>query len=155
MASTYKAQAIARKLHDSLQLRLQTATYFVNDISFDTDGSPFFTINDGTPASHEKNWILKVAPVSWPLAKDILGNSAIQYTPHAVQIAWEAGAASNFGDFAAMDVMKVLGESTLQGCRVELYMRTAGTAVAITDITAGNLQGTFEPNQFYPLVDSQ
>lgn len=155
MATTQKALDIAYKLRDELRGRVQTSAYFVNDIQFDSDGSPYFTLGDAVPASHEKNWIIKVRPVDWSLAKDVLGNTAIPYGPHVIQLAIEAGAASNFADFGYADLLQVLSSCAQQGCKLELYARTAGTLVAIGDITGANLKSSWEPNPQYAMIQNQ
>src|SRR5262245_42892481 len=113
MATTQKAIELAQYLRESHKLRFGTRATPVTvpaDISFDTDGHPYYAIGAGSPGG--KNAIVKVRPVSWPTAKDVLNLSAQIFTPHVIQIVTELNPTGGSGAdiLAPQDLSDLLGD---------------------------------------------
>ena len=157
MSTTQKSLDLARQLQFKLQLRLGASnpTLTVHDVSFDTDSNPLILIDDGTPATTEKCAVIKIMPQSWPLAKDVLGNAAIQYTPHVAMLATEAVATNGtYLDFQMLT--HILGEMYALGCQFQFWQSTNGTAPSATTFgTASNLKASFYPDMYNPLTSQQ
>jgi len=153
MSTTYKAQALAHELADRLRARGFTALGVVE--SFDTDQSPLIIIGAG--ANGGRNAVIKVGPVVWPLAQDILGLTAPQYTPHVLQLVTEANPAGGAGadPLTPADLLGIMGQSVLMGCQTEWYQSASGTAPTAAAIIAGNLKATFAPDVYHAMVSSQ
>lgn len=149
-----KAIELAHEIADKLKLRFAGKT--VTE-SFDTDGLPLITVNDGTPATTEMNILVKVNMQSWPLAKDILGNTANIYAPLTVQLATEAPAAgSGPGVYlTCQNALDILGELVFKGSRVEWYQSANGTVPSASTIAAANLKASFQPDLYNPLTNQQ
>lgn len=154
MANSFKALEIARQLQSKLFQRLGSS---VHDMSFDTDGNPLILIDDGSPAAGEKNWVIKVRPIDWPLAKDVLGNSALMFTPHVVQFVTEANPTGGAGAdvLAPADMLPVMGEILLVGAQVEWYQSANGVAPTAAAIISGNLKASFYPDIYNKLTSQQ
>lgn len=153
MASSYKALAMANQLHDKLVIRIGSK---VHDVSFDTDSNPLIAIDDGTPAAGEKNALIKILPDSWPLAKDVLGNTALQFVPHVVQVVMEApagGAGQTFLDCQLL--ADILGECFRLGAKLDWYQSANGDAPSVDDIIAVNLVASFYPDVYNKLTSQQ
>lgn len=149
MATSFKAQAIAHKLADLYKARGYTPTE-----SFDTDNNPLISIGPGTAGN--KNAIVKVLPTSWPLANDILGNAALQYTPHTIQIVTEADSAgTGIATATAWQFLfDIMGQATLMGCHVDTYQSANGVAPSTAAIT-GAPKSSFDPDLFHALISQQ
>src|SRR6266566_10098549 len=94
MATTRKALAMADELVSELKQR-QTALAVA--LTYDTDGSPLIRLGTGvasTTGAPNAGALIKVQPISWPLAKDVLGLSAEMFHPHVVKVNVEANYAS-------------------------------------------------------------
>jgi hypothetical protein len=159
MATTYKAQAIAHQLADWLKARLNgTPANLVEGFS-SADQNPYILINDGSPATLEANFVIKVMPIAWPTAQDILGLAQIQYTPHVIQLVTEAdttaGAAAD--PFTRAQLMNVLGQIQQMGTQVEWYETAAGTVPTLTLLENGTatLKSTWNPDLYRPLISNQ
>lgn len=159
MATTAKAIEIAQQLLDRLKLRFSgaggTTSLTVSALAFDTDANPYFTIGSGSAGA--QNAVIKVIPYTWPLAKDVLGNSAIQYTPHIVQLATELSASAGPGTILSVQsAMSIVGQILGTGCHWDWYQSANGTAPTVsTFATASNLKGSFELSLEYPLIQLQ
>lgn len=151
MSTSYKAQAIAHELADRLAKRSAALAALVLVESFDTDQNPLIAI--GTQASSDAEaFLIKVMPVSWPLAQDILGNSALQFTPHVIKVLKEA---SSTGVTSA-DILQVLAQVADMGCEVKLYESSHGGGVVAADISdETKLVGDRWPDLYRPLISSQ
>jgi hypothetical protein len=150
MATTYKAQAMAKELADRLKARLNASLALVQ--GFDTDQSPYISIGAGTAASASA--MIKVMPVDWPLAQDILGLTANSYTPHKICFVTEARA-TNGAYLTRAQLILILGQLLLMGSKVEWYESTNGDSPDLDDITAAKLVASFEPDLYYPMISSQ
>jgi hypothetical protein len=153
VATTYKALAIANELVSELRQR----TSLTVALSFDTDSSPLITVGAGVVGG--QNALIKVLPISWANAKDVLGNTAIQYGPQKVQVAFEAnyaGATDSVEDAVTWSTkLLILGAAFARGTRVELYESANGVVPVAGTLVAGNLKASFEPSAQYPMVSSQ
>lgn len=151
--TTKKAQVFAADLAQELALRLPALTLTE---SLDTDGNPLVQL--GAAASASPGFLLKVMPLDWPLAKDILGLTAQIFTPHKIQVLVEAnfaGTTDNVADVNTWAVLlPVLGAVILKGTRVEMYQRANGTAITSADFTSGNLKSTFDGSLVYGMLSS-
>lgn len=155
MSSTsYKAAALSHDLADKLKSRLSGALALVESV--DTDGNPLITIGPG--GAGNANALIKTLPVSWPLAKDVLGLSALQYTPHVMQLGTEADPTAGAGadPLSAAQLMLIQGEMMQHGTRIEWYQSAAGTAPTASILgDATKLKASFEPEQFHAMVQDQ
>jgi hypothetical protein len=152
MATTKKALAMAEELVSELKQR-QSALAVA--MSFDTDGNPLVKLGSGTAG--QKNALIKIMPIDWPLAKDILGLASPVYTPHKVMVAFEAnpagGAGADVNDWPTLLV--ALGSALAKGARVEVYESANGDSPDADDLIAANLKASFDPSVQYPMVSSQ
>jgi hypothetical protein len=158
MANSYKALAIAHELADRLKQRLPAALKVTE--SFDTDGNPLISINDGTPIAGEANAILKVAAIAWPEVKDVLGLDQTVFTPHVISLATEAdyaGATDNVADpMTRAQLLPILGQALAMGCRVDWYESATGVAPSAATIAdATKLKATYQPDVYHALVSNQ
>lgn len=155
--STQKALDLAYLIQEELALRLGAAganiTGGVASVTFDTDGCPLIQV--GTSGAGNKGGLIKVIATPWPNAKDILGNSAIQYGPQTIMLATETGgvAGTDVNDPAVL--LPMLSVCTLKGCRFEWYKSANGVAPVVGTLVAGNLKAAFESTLQYPLISSQ
>ena len=163
MATTFKAGAIANELADRMKTRPALNTLVVGQATA-ADLNPIITIGTldltATPvaATTVAAALVKVIPQSWPLAQDILGNTAIQYTPHTIQILKEAGPAGTptGGGLTSSAVLELLAQCAAMGCTVEIYETASGSGVLLADLgAAAKLVDTYSPDQYYPVISSQ
>ena len=150
MSTTYKAQAIAHELADRLKVSLALAV----SESFDSDQNPLIQLGDALTTGSEAA-LVKVEPADWPLAKDILGNSALQYTPHVVKLLWEAHHSSTAG-FTAADRLQLMARAAEMGCEVRVYESSYGDGVVLADIDdEDKLVTAVSPDAWHPLISQQ
>lgn len=150
MATNYKSLALAGELVSELKIRFPGK---VVTQSFDSDGNPTITVNDGSPAAGEQNFFVKLMPISWPLAKDVFGNAANIYVPDVIQLATEETAASaTVTLITAANMLQMLGALITKGCQVQWYTSDNGTAPTAATLVAANLKGTFDPDMYQPLA---
>lgn len=163
MATTFKALCIANELADRMKVRPALNTLGVGQAT-DTDLNPIITIGvvdlTATPvaATTVAAALVKVEPLAWPLAQDILGNTALQYTPHVIRILKEAGPAGTptGGGLSSSAVLELLAQCAGMGCRVEIYETTSGSGVVLADIDAATkLVDAYDPSAYYPVISSQ
>jgi hypothetical protein len=150
--ASYKAQAIAHELADRLKVRAGLSALTITE-STHSDGSPLITLSDGALTTTHESAIVKVEGASWPLAQDVLGSAALQYTPHVVKLLWEASPA---GGLTAKDRLELEGQAVAMGCQVRLYQSSSGAGVVLADIdNEAKLVGVFDPDAYRPLISSQ
>jgi hypothetical protein len=119
---------------------------------FDTNGLPCIEVGALPLASAAVAAFIQVAPYSWPLGQDVLGNAAAVYTPTVIRVAVEAPPTGVMQGADIAILQAILGEADTTGCRVELWNSASGTAPSDTTFnTASNLVSVFENFQ-YPLV---
>jgi hypothetical protein len=160
MATTKKALVMAEELVSELRQR-QTALAVA--LTYDTDGSPLVRLGSGVASSTGTpvaGALFKIMPISWPLAKDILGLDATMFHPHVVKVNVEANYASTVDTVAdnntPAQMLLYIAAAVTRGARVEMYVSTFGTAPNATDLAdATKLTGVWEPNQQYPMLSSQ
>lgn len=150
MATTYKAQAMSKELADRLKARLNGALTLVQ--GFDTDQNPYIEIGAG--AAGQPNAIIKVMPVDWPLAQDVLGLTANAYTPHKICVVTEA-VNTNGSYLTRAQQLLIFGQVSLMGSRVEHYNSANGDDPDLDDIVPAKLVASFEPDLYYPMISSQ
>lgn len=152
MATTQKALSIMAYIAEELKLRLPS---LAQTEGFDSDQSP--TLLVGAAAAGSAGGFIKVRPINWPEAKDVLGNTAIHYGPHVVQLVTEANPAGGAGaDInTAAQLGTLLGVCIERGCRFEWYEETNGAAVGAADITGAKLKLTFDPSVRWGFIANQ
>lgn len=154
---TQKGLDLAYMIQEELAQRLGPAganvTGGVGEVKFDTDGNPWFQI--GTPGTTNKGGVIKVQPTPWTLAKDILGNAAIQYTPHEILLSTETNSVAGTDVNTADVLLAIIGVICLKGCKVLWYKTAAATVPAVSGGVNGTLTATFNPHIQYPLVMQQ
>jgi hypothetical protein len=150
MSTTAKAIAMAHELADRLKNRKAISALTVVE-SFDTDQNPLIAI--GTQASSDSAaFLVKVMPVSWPLAQDILGNSAFQYTPHEIRVLKEASSTGTTSEMIA----QVYAQVAEMGADFKLYESSHGGGVVAADIGDDTKAITESwPDLYRPLISSQ
>jgi hypothetical protein len=138
MATTYKSQAIAHELADRLKKRLAflTSTITLKE-GVDSSGNPTISIDDGTAATTEKNVFIRVQPIDWALATDILGLSANEYAPHVCQVATEA-VTTNGTYLSPDDLMQLLLTCASMGTKMEWWQETNGTVPTVTTFSTAS-----------------
>lgn len=155
MATTKKALAMADELISDLNQRQSALTV---SLSYDTDSNPLVKVGTGTAG--QPGALIKVMPISWPLAKDILGLTAEIFTPHVIRLNVEAnfaGTTDNVADINTWAQQLLLVAAVVsKGARVEVYLSANGTAPNATDINTATLMvASYESNAQYPMVSSQ
>jgi hypothetical protein len=151
MATSYKAQALASELADKIRSRGFGGSLLVDA----ADLNPYVSIGDGTIGG--ANALLKVKPVDWPLAKDVLGLDQAVFAPHVIQFVTEADPTAGAGanPLTRGQVLGILGQAMAMGCVVEWYESANGDSPDLDDITPAKLKGTFHPDHYHPLVSAQ
>lgn len=150
MSTTAKAQKLSAELADKLKARLNGALTVTQ--GFDTDQNPFIRV--GTDSAGQPTALIKTMPQDWPLAIDVLGLTAPQFTPHKMCFVTEART-QNGGYLTHAQIALILGQTLAFGTKVEWYESTNGDSPDLDDITAAKLIATYEPDQYYPLISSQ
>jgi hypothetical protein len=153
MATTKKAVAMAEELVSELKQRTKLAVA----LSFDTDQNPLVQVGTGAPGA--KGALIKVMPVDWPLAKDVLGLASPVYSPHKILVAFEAITVSNTGADTDPNTWEekllVLGAVLSKGTRVEVYESAAGDSPDADDMVPANLKAAFNPSVQYGMLSGQ
>lgn len=152
MSSTsYKALELAAELAAVLKVRFSALTQVTG---FDSSGNPTIAIGPGTAGS--RNAFIRVQPISWGLAQDIFGNSAIQYGPHVIQLCTEADPTGGAGadPLSASDIAQLIIPCSKQGCQFQWYQSANGTAPVVGQITAANLKVTVENDLYWNVQSS-
>lgn len=152
MTVSAKANEIAHTIAQNIKLRQSALTVAE---SFDTDGFPLVQVGSGSIGA--AGGLIKVLPVDWPLAKDILGLTATNFGPHRVQIVTEAdpagGAGANIN--TAQQLLNLIADAILSGCQIEWYQSANGNAPDVSDITSGNLKATLTAHPVFGMIASQ
>jgi len=144
MATTYKAVASLRELVDILKKSIPTLPVVTE--SFDSNEDPVVTLSaDATPAAGEKVVVIRMKAIGAVGAKDVLGNTAIQYSNHVIQICTESNPAGGAGAdiVGPAELLHVIIEAGRKGSFVEWYTTTNGTVPAVAQFTSGNLRATW------------
>lgn len=147
----YKSAAIAADLASTLAVRISTlATPLAIVQSFSSDLFPSLTV--GTGVAGTAGCFIHVRSVVWPLATDVLGNAAAMFTPHTIQLCFEAEAAAQASWINPVAVREAFIQECLsRGCRLELYHSNNGTAPTFATIT-GTPDAVIEPDLQYPMT---
>lgn len=155
MATTKKALAMADEMVSELKQRQSALAV---SLSYDSDQNPLIRVGPGTNGA--KGGLIKIAPIDWPLAKDVLGLSAEMYTPHVVKLNVEAnfaGTTDNVADINTwVEQLLLVSACVTRGARTEVYLSTNGTAPNATDINDVTKRvAVYEPSAQYPMISSQ
>lgn len=153
--TTQKALDLCRAVKEEITLRCAAlgTPVVVGDFLFDSVGNPYFQI--GTGAINAQGGLVYILPYPWPSAKDVLGNAAIQYTPHVVRFCSEKHSVAGYSDRNLfVTLLPILAVLLGKGAAFEWYQTASGTAPVIGSFIAGNLVASFD-NLYYPLVSGQ
>lgn len=142
MAATPKSDRMAAVLVDHLNQRLGAGKAVK---SYDASGDALVTLTVGSGDGSIKA-LVRIKPIA-SIQKDAIGGTQASYGPHVTQVLFDI--AASVGTTSAQK-LAVLGEVFQLGTKVEWYDKdpgaTGGTdVIAIADIAAANLQGTFDP----------
>jgi len=145
----------AKSLNFAAELRavLAKRTTSVSAVLFDTDGEPYMTI--GADGSAGQQYALIKVKTNLPLGVDSLGLAARGYATVTCQLVEETSTIANVPLLTGALQLILMGELGVRGARIELYMSANANAVGLSDITAGNLKATFDPDLKYKLVSQQ
>lgn len=147
MATCYKSQVLAAQLKANLEKFFTV----VSDVLFDTNGVPYLTI--GAMTTGTQSALVRVYAVQ-PLGVDGLGLTPMSFGPHSVQIALETSATANLAFLTAANSALLMLEAGKTGAKVELYMRTTGTAPALTDLVPANLVAQWYTNTKWKMASA-
>ena len=160
MATSYKAIEMAAEMADKIKARnAGTTDNLAVTSTFDSNGNPVIQIGTGVAGS--AGCVIRIEPISWPLAKDILGLSSQVYTPHVAQLITEAAAANDLGLTSWADLGPILTELFGLGTRVEVYVAANGTGMSTvaaapdTYAIAANLRASIEHDVYKMMLSSQ
>lgn len=131
MKSTAKAQAQARELKEKLALRLKgSASIDQVRQANDANGWPIlFCSNGGAEAAGDEVIALRIKAQD-AVSKDIFGNSLTAFSPHAIELAYEAGEPS------LLNLALVMVEVAKIGMKLEIKVIPALTAVSEASMNA-------------------
>lgn len=152
---SYKAYTISREIVQRLKVRYAELGLTVTE-GVDTDNNPTFTVSDGSPATTEQ--VIFVRVKAFPtdsLWKNSVGLPQEQWTPHVIQVAMEAfaasGAGANLSTVTATNQLALFGEILPFKTRVEVYLSANGTVPSVSTITSSNYKGGFD-SLYFPLL---
>jgi hypothetical protein len=150
--ATQKAIGLQRALVDALKVRLSS---LVLTESFDaTSGDP--TILIGAAAPNAQGCFIRIKAEA-SIQKDILGLAQNVWTPHVIQVAWEANAGGTAPDpaFNTMaTILAVYAEVLGKGAKTEIYLEDDGTAPSITTFSAAaKMKASFD-SLYWPLMST-
>jgi len=149
MSTSYKALALSATLADELRKRLSATLSATLVEGFDTNGNPTIAIGTGSPGA--KNAFIRTQPISWPLAKDIVGNTSQVYAPSVIQLATETDSGSDI--LTPVELLAILSAIQLKGAKIEWYQSTNGTAPVVATIT-GTPVATFDADLYWNMQAS-
>ena len=148
--TSHKAVALAEELVSTLSKRLPDFTVeFDHDV---VDLHPVLRLYKTAlgAVTGEAGCLIKVRPVEWPLARDVLGLTATMFVPLTLQAVFEADADDSWDWRLAL-----LGELIFKGSKLEVYECEAGEFPEIDDIERANLKATFHGHIQYPMMADQ
>mgnify|MGYP001367725967 CR=1 FL=1 len=141
-----KASALSHELAD--RLRSRSSLTLVESFS---GSAPVISIGSGSTTT--RSAVITTADADWPEAKDILGLTALKYTPHVVKLITEAAPA---GGLTPQDTVNLLGQLADMGAVVEWWQSASGTGPSLAALaTPSNLKATFHPDNQYRLISGQ
>lgn len=151
MATTMKANEMARALRDELNLRLQKipTPVTVAEVSYDTDQNPLIKIGTGVVGA--AGGLVKVKPIDWPLPVDVIGLPQRVYSIHEIQFVREAAVAANV-DYLIMTIVSVLA---VRGTKLRIYQSANGTAPSAAQLVDANITAVIESDLYHKMTASQ
>lgn len=142
MATTdYASQAMARELYQELKFRMAAlASPVTVTLSEDNSNAPLILL--GTPSvAGSQGGTIRIKPMDWPNIQTSVGLAQPVYGPHDAEFVYENIAGNTvpflFGVWAVL---------TKRGCNSKLYRCAAATAPTYTQMVAGNLQYSYQPD---------
>jgi len=136
--TTQKAIDLAGEMRNSLQRYFTT----VGDVTFDTDGNPFFTVTQGTLAAGQQAAVVKVTPVP-SINVDGLGLAQKVYATHYIQVVLETSTIAHVALMTEQNKVWVYGETGARNCRFQLFLSANTVAVSTAAIT-GTPEATWD-----------
>lgn len=138
-------------LAEELKMRLGKigTPLVVAEVSFDTDQNPLIKI--GTGAVGAAGGLVKIKPIDWPLAQNIVGLSEPVYSVHELLFVREAAVAGNVDEA----LMNIVLPCAARGTRVVFYQSPNGTAPDASQFIDANKKATIEPSLYYGMQAGQ
>ena len=152
MAKNQKAHDLAREIADRLSQRQSLAVS--QDIN--ANGHPLIRI--GSASAGNAGALIRIQPLAWPLAVDVLGNAATIHVPLVAKIGFEANVTAGAGaDVNSLAVIcDCLGEVLVRGLRTEVYRTANGDNPDDADLDdASQLVKTWEPDPVFGMIAGQ
>lgn len=146
--TSHKAVALAEEIVSLLRQRFAD---FTVEWEHDTDQHPVIRFYDTAPVSDAAGALIKVRPVEWPLARDVLGLTATIFVPITIQVVVEEDSAGMAWGW----LVTLLGDLIFKGTKLELYQRDHGAFPEIADIDPDNLEVTYHGHPQYPMMADQ
>jgi hypothetical protein len=149
--ANYKAEATAQQLAIDIANRLSPTLAATVDLS-GTDP----VVNFGTQSAGARCFAVKVldqrggADGGWKALPGFGTTPQPVYTGSVIQIAYEKAASGTWPISTSIlpdDLVRIVGDLTRRGARVEVFSTTANGAAPAFN----TLQGTFDPNLYWPL----
>ncbi len=138
MAATKTAEGLIRGLCDDINQRLGAG---VATLNYHTDGNVYALVQVSTGNDSKKAIVLLKPTGLASEAVDALGIAQRQFNPHVAQCLFDIDGSNGA---TPQHILYVLGNVLRWGVLVEQYNVDAN-AIAISDIAAGNLVGTWQP----------
>lgn len=148
--SQNKSHAMAESRELANRLTVRFSGILTVTTGLDASGFPTITINDGTPATTEQNFFIRVieAPA---LGTNAFGLTQDSYNPCVIQVAMETSTVANLGFPIESNRLAVFGEVLRMGSRTEVYLAANGTVPVVGTLIAANLKATFD-DLYYPFT---
>lgn len=172
--TSYKSIAIANQLVDWLKARLGSSMSVLQ--GFDTADTNFtnppiiyvcpaadttVTPTGANATAGHANFAIKISPLPWATGQDVLGNPAIEYSPHVIRLITEADPTAGAGadPTTRAQLLAVTAQLTQIGTRVEWYETAAATAPTSgadpADGGSAVLKTTWDPDFYRPIISAQ
>ena len=167
MATSFKAQELAKNLAEELALRLALPAVVsysaVGQAAADAvfgDGATTATLHPmitfGTAQSTGTACcLIFVKPIEWVNAFDVLGLRSNVYTPHEILWGIEGVSGGGAEPLSLIQKAQIAGILAARGCRIRVFSRANGAAFGVADFVIANQRGVLESSAKYPMVQSQ
>lgn len=129
--SVAKSDALIRDLKDRLEYRLASASLTTIREAKDAEGYPVLFVSAGNEAAGQPVFAVRISQID-AVSKDILGNDLKAYTPHKMELAYEAGSLS------VLQYAILSHECYKCGVAFEIKEIADGTPVTIANINSAS-----------------
>jgi len=147
--ATYKSKVLLDTLAADLALRLPVQAALGLTKAFDASSNPYLILGTNTTGTQSALVLIKGVTT---FGTDIIGAAQAVFTPHTMQICFEASTIANVPYTTADIMLKLMGECLKFGLNVDIYL-TANTVMP-TAAVPGTLLGSFSPHIQYGLMSS-